>query len=125
MENQIKILIVEDDDLLQSALMSRFQTEGYNVLVANNGEEGLALFLSETPNVVISDVVMPKMDGVQMFAQIKEKRPDDMTPIIMLTNSDDMNNLASALKNHTVTHLLKSGLKLDDLVKIVKEKLGL
>ncbi len=124
MENQIKILIVEDDELLQSSLMSRFQAEGYNVLAANNGEEGLALFLSENPNVVISDVVMPKMDGVQMLAQIKMKRPDDMTPIIMLTNSEDMNNLASALKNHAVMYLLKSGLKLDDLMKIVKEKLG-
>lgn len=124
METQIKILIVEDDELLQSSLMSRFQSEGYNVLAANNGEEGLVLFLSETPNVVISDVVMPKMDGVQMLAQIKEKKPNDMTPIIMLTNSEDMNNLASALKNHTVMYLIKSGLKLDDLVKIVKEKLG-
>ncbi len=124
MENQIKILIVEDDGLLQSALMSRFQTEGYNVLAADNGQEGLSLFLSENPNVVITDVVMPKIDGIQMLEQIKQQRPDDTTPIIMLTNSDDMNNMASALKNDAVTHLLKSGLKLDDLVKIVKEKLG-
>lgn len=124
MENQTKILIVEDDDLLQSALMSRFQTEGYNVLAANNGEEGLSLFLSENPNVVISDVVMPKLDGIQMLAQIKQKRPDDMTPVVMLTNSDDMNKIASALKNHAVMYLLKSDLKLDDLVKIIKEKLG-
>ncbi len=82
-----KILVVEDDRATRKALQELFQDEGYTVLTAQNGVEGLALFSSARPNFVILDLRMPQMGGQDACRQIRRLSED--VPIIILTGSPD------------------------------------
>jgi len=77
-----KILVVEDDKDLSRLLKYNLDKEGYHVLVALDGETGLALFRKERPNMVLLDVMVPKLDG---FGFLKAVRRDSKTPVLMLT----------------------------------------
>jgi DNA-binding response OmpR family regulator len=78
-----KILIVEDEPNMVSGLRDNFEFEGYQVITAPDGVAGLERALSETPDIVILDVMMPRMSGLDVCKQLKAKRPS--LPIIMLT----------------------------------------
>ena len=78
-----KILIVEDEPNMVAGLRDNFEFEGYQVVTAPDGVAGLERALSEMPDLVILDVMMPRMSGLEVCKQLKAKRPS--TPIIMLT----------------------------------------
>jgi DNA-binding response OmpR family regulator len=78
-----KILIVEDEPNMVAGLRDNFEFEGYEVVSAYNGVEGLERALAESPDLVVLDVMMPKMSGLDVCKQLKAKRPS--IPIIMLT----------------------------------------
>jgi DNA-binding response OmpR family regulator len=78
-----KILIVEDEPNMVAGLRDNFEFEGYSVITAPDGVAGLERALSESPDLVILDVMMPRMSGLDVCKQLKSKRP--ATPIIMLT----------------------------------------
>jgi DNA-binding response OmpR family regulator len=78
-----KILIVEDEPNMVAGLRDNFEYEGYEVLTACDGVEGLARALNEAPDLVVLDVMMPRMSGLDVCQQLKVKRP--ALPIIMLT----------------------------------------
>jgi len=78
-----KILIVEDEPNMVAGLRDNFEFEGYEVLSAYDGSEGLEKALATSPDLVLLDVMMPKMSGLDVCKQIKAKRPS--IPIIMLT----------------------------------------
>ncbi len=78
-----KLLIVEDEPSMVAGLRDNFEYEGYEVLTAADGVSGLERALAETPDLVILDVMMPRMSGLEVCRQLKARRPS--TPIIMLT----------------------------------------
>jgi DNA-binding response OmpR family regulator len=78
-----KILIVEDEPNMVSGLRDNFEFEGYEVLTAGDGVAGLETALKESPDLVLLDVMMPRMSGLDVCKQLKSKRPS--MPIIMLT----------------------------------------
>src|SRR5215831_12635368 len=78
-----KILIVEDEPNMVAGLRDNFEFEGYQVITASDGMAGLDRALNETPDLVILDVMMPRMSGLDVCKQLKSKRPS--IPIIMLT----------------------------------------
>lgn len=77
------ILVVEDDKDIQELVSEILKSEGYNVLTASNGLEGYQIYKEEKLNLLILDIMMPKMDGYQLAKLIRKK--DDKIPIIMLT----------------------------------------
>lgn len=79
------ILVIDDDVSLQMVLEIALRQAGYHVELASNGEEGLAQLEAVQPQMVISDVMMPQMDGVQFFRQIQEQLRYDGVPIIVMT----------------------------------------
>ncbi len=78
-----RILIVEDEPNMVSGLRDNFEYEGYEVITASDGSEGLERALADSPDLVVLDVMMPKMSGLDVCKQLKAKRPS--IPIIMLT----------------------------------------
>lgn len=122
--NAKKVLIVEDDELLLVTLAHQFEDAGYEVIKADNGEDGVALFLKERPDAVIMDVMMPRKDGVEMLEEIREKAPDSAAPFIVLSNANDMDYVARAMGQGAVAYLLKSDRQIDSVVKMVNEKIG-
>lgn len=81
-----KILLVEDDEMLHNMYTQKFKTQGYEVLSAFNGAEGVKIAGEESPDMILLDIIMPKMDG---FVALKKIRKNDKTkkiPVIILTN---------------------------------------
>jgi len=78
-----RILIVEDEPNMVAGLRDNFEYEGYEVLTASDGAEGLGRALNDAPDLVVLDVMMPKMSGLDVCKQLKAKRPS--IPVIMLT----------------------------------------
>ncbi|MCC7208295.1 MAG: response regulator transcription factor [Anaerolineae bacterium] len=78
----MKILVVDDEQVIRDALGRRLRREGYNVFLAGSGIEGLRLFHSEQPDLVVLDIVMPEMDGLTVCQRVREVAE---TPIMMLS----------------------------------------
>jgi len=123
-DNKKTLLIVEDDMSLLRALVNKFINEGFNTLEAKNGEEGLSIALQKKPDLILSDIVMPRMDGLSMLKAIRKDEWGASVPTIILTNLEDVDKTEEALSANVYDFLIKSDWKLEDLVKKVKDRLG-
>ena len=83
MSENINILLVEDEPDLVLIIRNTLTSQGFNVRTATDGEEGLRMFYAEKPDVLVADVMMPKMDGFTMVRQIRQT--DQQTPVLFLT----------------------------------------
>ena len=120
--NKKRILVVEDEATLQKALNDVLTQEGYNVLSALDGASGLDLALKEKPDLILLDIILPKMDGFEVLKKLKEK--DSQIPIIILTNLSDINDIQKALDLGATTYLVKADFHLSDVLKKVKETIS-
>jgi PAS domain S-box-containing protein len=91
-----KILIIDDEEANVRVLSLTLRCDGYEVVSALNGEEGLAVFRKESPDLVLTDIKMPGMDGIEVLKHIKEVSPD--TEVIIITGHGDIDNAIEALK---------------------------
>lgn len=80
-----KILLVEDDPMLRESLIDIFELKGYEVIFAKDGREGVNIMKKQRPDLVVSDVMMPEMDGFQLLKEIKSDPKTELLPIILLT----------------------------------------
>jgi len=81
-----KTIFVMDDDLaLQMVLEIALRDSGYDVVLANNGADGLTMLETIKPDLIISDIMMPQMDGVETFGRLRERIQDEGIPILILT----------------------------------------
>jgi two-component system, OmpR family, response regulator len=85
MEEQPTILVIDDDLAMQTVLEIALREAGYRVVLANDGQEGVQKLMSAKPNLVISDIMMPQMDGVEAFQRIKDQLQEDGIPIFIMT----------------------------------------
>ena len=93
--NDLKVLIVEDEPKLASLLRDTVSSYCYSVTVATNGQEGIEKFLKVKPDIIITDIMMPILDGLEMTIQIKEY--DSEIPIIVLSAFGDQEKLLKAI----------------------------
>ncbi|MGG3504798.1 MULTISPECIES: response regulator transcription factor [Paenibacillus] len=100
-----RILIVDDDEKIISMLRRGLAFEGYDVLTASNGAEGLKVILSEDPDVVILDVMMPQVDGFEALRRLREG--GSTTPVLMLTAKDEVENRVKGLDTGADDYLVK------------------
>ena len=117
------ILIVEDEPMLSGVLGDRLSQESFNLLLAENGEVGLSMALEKHPDLILSDIMMPKMDGLTMLKKLREDEWGRKAQVIMLSNLSDMTSISDAISNNATEYMLKSELDLDDVVKKIKIKL--
>ncbi len=87
--NKTKILIVDDEPDILEFLSYNFRKKEFIVFTANNGFEGIKQVETEIPNLIISDILMPEMDGIEMCKQIRSKPELEQTPILFLTAVHD------------------------------------
>ncbi|MBL7177797.1 MAG: response regulator [Desulfobacteraceae bacterium] len=91
-----KILLIDDEEGIRKVLSISLTDSGYKVLTAENGEEALRLFREMNPPIVLTDIKMPGMDGIELLQKIKEESPD--TEVIMITGHGDMELAIQSLK---------------------------
>lgn len=118
-----KILLVEDETAMLSALVDKFSKEDLIVLSAPDGEAGLDLALKEKPDLIMMDVVMPKMDGLSVLKALRDDDWGRDATCILLTNMNDPMLVAEAAKVGVYDFLVKTDWRLDDVVKLAREKL--
>lgn len=118
--NQTKILIVEDEEILLTALSEELKQEGFQVIGAKDGIEGVEKTRSEKPNLVLLDLVMPRLDGI---GALKEMKADDTIkdiPVVILTNLSDYDKISDALSMGAMDYLVKANYRLEELVNKIK-----
>ena len=91
-----KILLIEDDPLIRTTMSSFLKDHGFETIVAEDGGEGLHLFASQQPDVVLTDLRMPIIDGLEVLAKIRKKSPD--TPVIIVSGMGTMADAIESLK---------------------------
>lgn len=118
-----KILIIEDDKDYFFILKESLSREGFTVVGAQNGEEGLALIEKEKPDLIFLDIMMPVMDGLQVARKMKEK--NITTPLIFLTHLKDTDSISKALEIIPSDYIIKSDIPIDKIIAETKKKLGI
>ena len=119
-----KILIIEDDPLMQRMYQKAFAFDGYEVLVASDGVEGLDKIRSEKPTIILLDVMMPKMNGIEVLAKVKADPEIKTIPVVMLTNLAGTADAEKVLSMGAVKYIIKSEQEPKAVVTMVKEILA-
>jgi DNA-binding response OmpR family regulator len=109
---------------LREALRDKLTVEGFLPIEAKNGEEGLEIALREHPDLILLDVIMPKMGGLAMLDKLREDAWGKDAKVILLTNLVDNNQVARAVKQGSYDYLVKSDWKMKDVVAKIRERLG-
>lgn len=123
MENKKILLIVEDDIALSKALVGKFSTENFEILEAKNGLEGLDIAFNKKPDLILLDIVMPRMDGISMLKELRQDNWGKNVPVIFLSNLGDVHNNPEISKEKITNYLVKDDCSLEDIVKKVKNTL--
>jgi CheY-like chemotaxis protein len=119
-----KILIVEDDPLMSRMYQKIFTFEGYEVEMAQDGEDGLEKVRSTKPTLVLMDIMMPKMNGLQALEKLKADPETKAIPVIMLTNLAGQQDAETALSKGAIKYIIKSEFEPKQVVNMVKEILA-
>jgi CheY-like chemotaxis protein len=119
-----KVLLVEDDNNLREIFEMRLQAEGYDTATASDGEEALASAIKEKPDLIIADVMMPKMSGFEMLENLRNSPDMAQTKVIMMTALGQAEDRARGEKLGVIKYLVKSQVTLEDFVRTVREVVG-
>ncbi len=120
------VLIVEDEIPMLQVLAEKLQEAGFVVSQAKDGQEGLQMAFSQHPSIVLLDILMPKMDGMEMMQKLRADSWGKDVPVIILTNvSPDTDTTMKAIVTfQPVYYLVKSNTKLEEVIKKVNEVTG-
>jgi CheY-like chemotaxis protein len=118
-----KIMLVEDDNNLREIYEARLLAEGYEIVSAKDGEEALALAVKEKPDLIISDVMMPKISGFDMLDILRTTPETKNTKVIMMTALSQAEDKTRADKLGADRYLVKSQVTLEDVAKVAREVL--
>ena len=125
-----KLLIienVEDDPVLRGALKDKLSHEGFSVVEAPDGEEGLELAVRDHPDLILLDILMPKMDGLTMMKKLRQDGEwGKKVPIILLTNlTPNDEKINQAITDYAPAYyIVKSNWSIGDLVEKIRERLS-
>lgn len=118
------ILVVEDEEPMQLVLRDVLKVEGYDVLEAKNGIEGLELALKEHPDLILLDILMPKMDGLEMLKNLRTDEWGRKVPVIVLTNLSDNEDIAKAVEDDVFEYFVKTDIRIDEVIQRIRDKIG-
>lgn len=118
------VLVIEDEEVLRHLLVLSLRGEGYTVLEAANGKAGSEQALKYHPRLVLLDIVMPTMNGIDMLKFLRRDAWGKTADIMLLTNLDDIDDLEKAKTYGVTDYLVKSDWSLEELVRQVQQRIG-
>lgn len=118
-ETKKKILAVDDESDLLLIIKTALFSEGFNVVTATNGHDALALSLTEKPDLMILDMMMPEMDGFEVLQRLRASKETETIPVIMLTGVSERGKIRQALDSGIEYYIVKP-FEFHDLIAKVK-----
>ncbi len=118
------ILFIEDESALQKTFGDLLGAKGYRLISALDGEIGLALAKKEKPDLILLDIVLPKINGLDVLGKLKDDPETKTIPIIILTNLEGINNVGKALELGATTYLVKVQYSLDEVLEKIEKALS-
>jgi two-component system, cell cycle response regulator len=115
------LLIVDDEQALAKALNDKFTRLGFIATATYDGKEGLAIALKQHPDIILLDIAMPIMDGLEMLEKLRTDDWGKDARVIMLTNFSDMKKVRESERLGVADYLVKSDWGLEEIVKKVKQ----
>ena len=122
--NPIKILLIEDDPFLLSMYSIKFEAEGFVVATADDGEKGLEAAKKTDSDIILLDILMPKMNGFEVLEKLKEDERTRKIPIILLTNLNQKDEIEKGLILGADDYLIKAHFMPSEVVTRIKKILG-
>ena len=119
------LLIVDDEDIVYKALSTQFNQEEVEIISTKDGVQGLEAATSHHPDIILLDLVMPKMDGITMLSKLRQDEWGKTAKVIVLSNIGDTDKVKEAQDHDVFEYLIKANLDVFDVVKKIKEILGL
>jgi len=124
MPGKKNILLVEDDEFLAELYGTKLSLEGYNVFLASDGEKGLKMVKEKKPDLVLLDIILPKMDGFEVLKEIKADKSLKSVPVILLTNLSQKDEVKKGLEFGAKDYLIKAHFMPSEVVKKIKDTIG-
>jgi len=121
----INVLLVEDDVFLTNIYKTKFEMEKFHVVHASNGEEGLDMAKKKNPDIILLDILMPKMDGFMVLEALKKDDATKDIPVILLTNLGQKDDVEKGLEMGAVDYLIKAHFKPSETVSKIKKILNI
>jgi DNA-binding response OmpR family regulator len=120
-----KVLLVEDDSMIVKMYQRKLTSAGFNLAIAFNGEEGLAAIAKERPDIILLDIMMPKMNGLDMLKIVKSDALFKDIPVIVLTNlGDRQEDVQKCREMGADDYLVKANVSLNEMVERTKNVLN-
>jgi len=121
----IKIVLAEDEPTIAAAYLKGLGFHGFDVVLAKNGTEALAAVSTELPDVLLLDIIMPHMNGIEVLEALRASPEHVDLPVIMLTNLGQPEDAERVGELGALAYLIKSNLSLKELVEHVRKAAGL
>ncbi len=123
-KDKIKILLVEDDSFLLGMYATKFEMEGFKVIMAEDGEKAVRLALKELPDIILLDIILPKVNGFEVLRQVKAASATANIPVLLLTNLSQKDEIEQGLKMGAEDYLIKAHFMPSEVVDKIKKVLN-
>lgn len=124
MADKAKILLIEDDKMLCEMYSAKFGREGYEVHKADNGSDGVKIAQEIKPDIILLDIIMPKMDGFAALKELRKKEETKTVPVILLTNLGQDKDIEKGKKLGADDYFIKANHTPAEIVEKVREMIG-
>lgn len=118
------VLIIEDEKSYRDILSDKLGREGFDIVEANNGQEGFETALKLHPDLIILDIEMPIVNGLTMLEKLREDSWGSKAKVIILTTYQDTDKISKAMNLGTYDYFVKTEIEIETLVEKIKEKLN-
>ena len=119
-----KILLIEDEELIVTLLQRKLEKEGYQISVARNGVEGMEKMRENKPDLILLDIVMPRMGGFEVLGEMRNEKELRVIPVIIISNSGQPVELDRAKKMGVRNWLIKTEFDPKEVLSKVKKQIG-
>lgn len=120
MPDKKTILLVEDEPLLANLLKQRLEKEGFTILLAKDGEEALKILKSSQPDLILLDIILPKISGFELMEALKDDPELSQAPIVIISNLGQESDVEKSRTLGAIGYFIKAKISIEDLVEKIK-----
>ena len=123
MTKKTKILLVEDDTFFAGMYIAKLGFENFEILLASDGQKGIKLAEKENPDLILLDILLPKMDGFEVLKTVKKSEKTKAIPVILLTNLGQKDDVEKGLSLGATDYLIKAHFMPQEVIQKIKQVL--